>query len=99
MGDGKIDRDNVSYLLAPLRKHIDIFIPTKIHRIKSIFFPTLCYENQTWTLNQAQSSKIQTCEMHCLRKITNNTIRDKIRNVTIREKVGLTPCIQYIEKQ
>jgi hypothetical protein len=30
---------------------------------------------------------------------TNNTIRDKIHNATIRENVGIKPCMQYIEKQ
>jgi hypothetical protein len=27
------------------------------------------------------------------------TIRDKIHNATIRENVGIKPCMQYIEKQ
>jgi hypothetical protein len=44
---------NVSYLLTPL-KHPEIFIPTKRH-IKSIFIPNLCFEIQTWTLNQNQT--------------------------------------------
>jgi hypothetical protein len=37
--------------------------------------------------------------MRCLRKIKNNTIRDKIHTATIRENVGIKPCMQYIEKQ
>jgi hypothetical protein len=34
-----------------------------------------------------------------LRKITKNTIRDKVHNATIRENICIKPCIQYIEKQ
>jgi hypothetical protein len=55
--------------------------------------------SQTWTLNQEQAQQIQTCKMRCYRKITNNTIRYKIHMATIKEKVGIKPCMQYIEKQ
>ena len=67
--------------------------------INSIFIPTLCYQSQTWTLSKAQSQKITTCEMRCLRKVTNNTRKDRITNISIRKKVGTNPCLNSIDKQ
>ena len=49
-------------------------------------------------MNKAQAQKITTCEMRCLRKVTNNTRRDRITNASIREKVGTRPCLDYIEQ-
>jgi hypothetical protein len=65
---GMQNANNVIYLLTPLLKHPEIAIPSKRQIIKRICTPTLCYESQTWTLNQAQTQQIQTCEMPCLRK-------------------------------
>jgi hypothetical protein len=106
--DGRIDREieartqkanAVSYQLTPLLKHPHISKKAKQQMFNSIFLPTLCYQSQTWTLTKAHEQKLTTCEMRCLRKITNNTRRDRIRNTTIRNQVGTRSCIEYIEEQ
>jgi hypothetical protein len=65
--DGKTDREietrirnanNVSYLLAPLLKHTEMYIPTKRQMIKCICIPMLCYKSPKGTLNQTQTQKI-----------------------------------------
>ena len=57
------------------------------------------FKCQTWTLTTNQERKIQTCEMRCLRKVVNKTRRDKVRNVDIRNTIGIPPCIEFIEQQ
>ena len=106
--DGRLDREietriqkanSVSYQLAPLLRHPCIPTETKAKLINTIFTPTLTYQCQTWTLTKPQERKITTCEMRCLRKTINVTRRDKIRNTTIRERVGTTPIHHFIQQQ
>jgi hypothetical protein len=85
--------------LAPLLQHKKIPLSTKRNLIQSIFIPTLCYQCQTWALTTSQKQKLVTTEMRCLRKAVGVTIRDKIRNEVIRERVGIEPIMKYIERQ
>ena len=91
--------NSVSYQLAPLLKHPYIPIETKARLIDTIFVPTLTYQCQTWTLTKSLERKITTCEMRCLRRAVNKTRRDMIRNTRIREMVGTTPVLHYIQRQ
>ena len=42
---------------------------------------------------------IEMCEMKCLHKAANKTRRDKIRNEDIRKTVGVSPIMDYVNKQ
>ncbi|XP_076053702.1 uncharacterized protein LOC143032699 [Oratosquilla oratoria] len=106
--DGRLNREiemrvqkanSVSYQLAPFLKHPNIPIKTKAKLINSIFIPTLTYQCQTWTLTKSLEHKITTCEIQCLRRAVNKTRRDMIRNAMIREMVGTTPVLHYIQRQ
>lgn len=106
--DGRLDREieircqkanALIYQLTPLLKHQNIPMKAKRLIINSIFIPTLCYQCQTWTLTRTLKQKIKTCEMRCLRRAANVTIRDRIENEAIRRMVGTTPCMTYIERQ
>lgn len=106
--DGKMDSEienrcqkanAVTYQLAPLLKHKGINMNIKRQLINSIFQTTLCYQSQTWTLTKSHKAKIEVCEMRCLRRAANISIRDRVRNEDIRKIVGTTPCMNYIERQ
>ena len=106
--DGRLNREietrvqkanNVSYQLAPLLKHPNIPMTTKLQMINTIFIPTLTYQCQTWTMNKTLEQRITTCKMRCLRRAVNKTRRDKIRNSVIREMVGTTDVMHHIEHQ
>ena len=106
--DGRLEREietrcqkanAVSYQLAPLLRHESIPMSTKAKLINSIFLPTLTYQCQTWTLTKSLERKLTTCEMKCLRRAANKTRRDKIRNEVIRETVGATSVLNFIEQQ
>jgi len=103
--DGSINREievrcqkanNIIYQLNPLLTHKAIPMETKAKLINTIFFPTLCYQCQTWTLNKKNTQKVITCEMRCLRRAANVT--RTIRNEVIRKMVGTTPVSDYIAK-
>jgi len=106
--NGKIDREietriqkanAVTYQIAPLltNQHIDMGVKREI--INSIFVPTLTYQCQSWTLTNPLKSKIQACEMRCLRKTINATRRDKIKNETVRKRVGTQPVQEFINRR
>lgn len=106
--DGRMDREinlrcskanQVLGQLTPMLQHKKIPISTKRHLIQSIFIPTLCYQCQTWSLATNQKRKLVTMEMRCLRRAAGVTIRDKIRNEVIREKVGTEPVLNFIQRQ
>uniref|UniRef100_A0A0B6XY81 Uncharacterized protein n=1 Tax=Arion vulgaris TaxID=1028688 RepID=A0A0B6XY81_9EUPU len=40
------------------------------------FIATLCCQHHKLTMNKAQTQKITTCEIRCLRKVTNNIRRN-----------------------
>ena len=103
--DGRIDREieircqkanALIYQLTPLLKHPNTHMASKQQIINSIFIPNQC---QTWTLSKSHKRKINTCEMKCLRRAANLTIRDRVRNDVIRQMVGTTPCATYTERQ
>ena len=89
----------VTYQLSPLLLHPKIEMEVKRQMIYSIFLPTLCYQCQTWSLSSSHYRKIVTCEMKCLRKAAGVTRLDRLRNEDIRERIGIIPCTEYIERQ
>ena len=58
---------------------------TKKKLIETLLLHTLRYQCQTWALYEKHKQKITTCEMRCVRKPVNKTIRDRIRNNNIRD--------------
>ena len=72
---------------------------TKMTVYKTIYRPTLTYGSESWTLNEAQKSKIQAMEMRYLRKVKGVTRMDKIRNDIIREELGIESIMQKLDEQ
>ena len=106
--DGRLDREveircqkanAVCYQLAPLLKHKNIPVSIKARLIKTIFYPTLTYQCQTWALTKTLQQKLVTCEMRCLRMALNKSIRDKIRNEDIRAMLGVKPVTYQIAQE
>ena len=74
-------------------------LKTKAHLMKTIFWPILCYQCQTWSITAANEWKIITTEMWCLRRAAGVTIKDKIRNEEIKRKLDVKPVMQFIKEQ
>ena len=76
----------------------NINISTKMRIFKSLILSALLYGAESWTLLQRDLKKLEMFQMRCLRRILGMSIRDKIRNETIREWCYNEPTI-YEEVQ
>ena len=73
-----------------------VSIHTKVRLYRALIQPIALYGCETWTLKQAEESKLHTFEMSALRKILGVSKLDKIRNVDIRTRTGCTRSIVQI---
>ena len=85
-------------VLYPLLRDKNIPRKVKIHIFNAILKPILLYGCETWVLTEKLKSKIQAAEMRVLRLIYGVTKMDKVRNITIREALGVEPIILQIER-
>ena len=54
--------------LHSILKSRDITLPTKLCRVKAMFFPVVMYGYQSWTLNKAEHQRIDAFELWCCRR-------------------------------
>ena len=55
--------------LASMLKNRDITLPAKVHLVKAIVFPELMYGCDSWTMNKADSQRIDAFELWCWRRL------------------------------
>ena len=55
---------------------------------ESIVVPKVMYGNETWSLNAKERNNLEVFEMKGLRSMCGLSIRDRVRNVRIRERCG-----------
>ncbi|XP_058009298.1 uncharacterized protein LOC131183163 [Hevea brasiliensis] len=66
------------------------------NKLKGKFYRTairsaMLYGSECWALKESYASKIRVAEMRMLRWMSGHTRLDKVRNESIREKVGVVP--------
>ena len=54
--------------LDSILKSIDITLPTKVHLVKAMVFPTVMYGCENWTIKKAERRRIDTFELWCWRR-------------------------------
>ena len=91
--------NNTMTMLYQLLKQRDIPRQRKTAIYIMILRPILTYGCETWALTAKTESRIQAAEMRVLRLIRGVSRRDRVRNVKIREDLGVTPLLQFIEKR
>ena len=42
--------------------------------------------------------KITTTEIKCVRRMTGHSLRDRIRNETLRKELGIKPAIEFVKE-
>ena len=47
----------------------DITLPTKVHMVKAMVFPVVMYSCKGWTINKAESQRIDAFELWCWRRL------------------------------
>ena len=55
--------------LDSILKSRDITLPTKVHLVKAIFFSSIMYGCESWTIRKAEHRKIDASESHCWRRL------------------------------
>ena len=65
----------------------------------TVYKPTLLYGSESWAVNSKTGQKITAAEMKFLRRISNKTKRDLIRNTKIRDDLKVKPILNEIESK
>ena len=55
--------------LDSIIKSRDITLPTKVHLVKAVVFPTVMYGCESWTTEKAESQRIDAFELWCWRRL------------------------------
>ena len=55
--------------LDSVLKSRDITLPTKVHMVKTIVFPVVMYDFESWTIKKAESGRIDAFELWCWRRL------------------------------
>ncbi|KAI0519248.1 hypothetical protein KFK09_006690 [Dendrobium nobile] len=105
--DGEIDGDiinriqvgwlkwrNASGLLCD--RNVPLKLKEKFYKI--VVRPAMLYGAECWPLKEKHNTKLSVAEMRMLRWMSGFTLRDRIRNEHIREKVGVAPVEDKIRE-
>ena len=55
--------------LDSIFKSRDITLPTKVHLVKTMFFPVVTYGCESWTVKKAECQRIDAFEVWCWRRL------------------------------
>ncbi|KAH0468862.1 hypothetical protein IEQ34_002094 [Dendrobium chrysotoxum] len=104
--DGEIDGDIISRIQVrwlKWRNALDLCdrkVPLKVKGklYKMVVRPAMLYGAECWPLKEKHNTKLSVAEMRMLRWMSGFTLRDRIRNEHIREKVGVAPVEDKIRE-
>ncbi|KAI0511545.1 hypothetical protein KFK09_012175 [Dendrobium nobile] len=105
--DGEIDRDIISRIQVGWLKWrnasgllCDGNVPLKLKGkfYKMVVRPAMLYGAKCWPLKEKHNTKLSVAEMRMLKWMSGFTLRDRIRNEHIREKVGVAPVEDKIRE-
>jgi len=65
----------------------------KLSVFKSIFFPILTYDHESWVMTEGVQSQVQAAEMGFLPKHDGVTLRDKVRSCEISKALNVEPLL------
>ena len=55
--------------LDSIFKSRDITLPTKVHLVKTMVFPVVMYECESWTIKKAEHQRIDAFDLWCWRRL------------------------------
>ncbi|PKU81295.1 ataxia telangiectasia mutated family protein [Dendrobium catenatum] len=105
--DGEIDGDIISRIQVGWLKWrnasgllCDRNVPLKLKGkfYKMVVRSAMLYGAECWPLKEKHNTKLSVAEMRMLRWMSGFTLRDRIRNEHIREKVGVAPVEDKIRE-
>ena len=69
-------------------KIIDITLPTKVHRVKTMVFPVVMYGCESWPIRKAESRRIDAFELWCWRRLLRVPWTARRSNQSILKEVS-----------
>ncbi|KAL5157078.1 Outer envelope protein 64, mitochondrial [Glycine soja] len=103
--DGEIEGDVNHRIQAgwmKWRKASGVLCDAKVPiKLKGKFYrtavrPAILYGTECWAVKSQHENKVGVAEMRMLRWMCGKTRQDKIRNETIRERVGVAPIVEKV---
>ena len=74
--------------LDSVLKERDITLPTKIHIVKAMVFPVVMYECESWTINKAESRRIDAFKLWYWRRLLRVTWTARRSNQSILKEIS-----------
>ena len=69
-------------------KNRDISLPTKVHLVKTMVFPVVMYECESWTTKKAERQRIDAFELWCWRRLLRVPWTARRSNQPILKEIG-----------
>ena len=69
-------------------KSRDITLPTKVHLVKTMVFPTVVYGCENWTIKKAEHRRIDAFELWCWRRLLRVPWTARKSNQSILKKIS-----------
>ena len=67
--------------LDSVLKSRDITLPSNIHIVKTVVFPVVIYECESWTVKKAKHQRIDAFELWCCKTLESPLDNKKIKSV------------------
>jgi len=74
--------------LDSLLKSRDITFPTKVHLVKTMFFPIVMYGFASWTIKKAECRRIDAFELCCWRRLFRVFWTARRSNQSIQKEIS-----------
>jgi hypothetical protein len=71
----------------------DVSLKLKLRLYHALIVPVAVYASETWTIRVEDQRKLSVFEMRCLRCLLGVTLRDRIRNENVRQRLGIDSTI------
>ena len=78
--------------LENVLKSRDITLLTKVHIVKSMVFPVVTYDCDSWTVKQAENQRIDAFELWCWRRLLRVPWTARRTNQSILREITLNTC-------
>ena len=66
----------------------DITLPTKVHKVKAMFFPVVMYGCERWTIKKAECQRIDAFELWCWRRLLRVPWTAKRSNQSVLKEIN-----------
>ena len=67
---------------------VSLYLPTKVHLVKAVFFPVVMYGCESWTVKKVEHRRIEAFELWCWRRLLRVLWTAKRSNQSILKKIS-----------